>query len=79
MNDKRLSATHAKQDAPIGAKHRGHGWTMMVCCIPMLVIAVALVVIGVASASFILAAVACMAMMALMMVGMNQGGHDERT
>ena len=56
------------------APHRGpgaHGWMMIACCIPMLVIAVALVATGVASASFLVAAVACTAMMAFMMRGMS--------
>ena len=51
----------------------GHGWMMIACCIPMLVIAVALVAAHVVSAGFLLAAVACTAMMALMMRGMSRG------
>lgn len=47
---------------------------MIACCIPMLVIAIALVATGVASASFLVAAVGCAAMMALMMWGMGHGG-----
>jgi len=53
--------------------HAGHGWMMILCCIPMLVIAVALVATGVASASFLFAAIACFAMMAMMMVMMMRG------
>jgi hypothetical protein len=53
--------------------HGGHSWLMMACCLPMLVIAVALVATGVVGASFIFAAVACTVMMALMMRG--HGGH----
>jgi hypothetical protein len=34
-----------------GHEHRGHGWMMIACCIPMLVIAIALVETG-ASASW---------------------------
>jgi hypothetical protein len=57
--------------------HGGHGWMMMICCIPMIVIAIVLVAAGVASPSFLLAAGACTAMMALMMRGMDHGaGHD---
>ena len=59
-----------------GPGHRGHGWMMMACCIPMLAIAVALVATGVVGAGFLVTAVACTAMMALMMRGMN---HGERT
>lgn len=52
-------------------KHRGHGWMMIVCCIPMLVIAVALVATGVVSSGFLIGAVMCTVMMALMMRGMH--------
>ncbi len=51
--------------------HGGHGWMMIACCIPMLVIAVALVATGVVSASFLFYAVACTVMMAVMMRGMS--------
>ncbi len=55
--------------------HGGHGrWMMIACCIPMLAIAVALVAAGVVGAGFIIIAVACTAMMAVMMIGMSQGG-----
>lgn len=54
--------------------HRSHGWMMIACCVPMLAIAVALLAAGVVSASFLLFAVACTAMMALMMRGMSSGG-----
>lgn len=69
------------QHAP---SHRGHGWMMIVCCIPMIVIAVALVVAGVVGPTFLLLAVACTAIMALMMRGMDHGGshqagHDHAT
>lgn len=53
--------------------HGGHGWMMIACCIPMLAIAVALLVAGVVSAGFLVFAVACTAMMALMMRGMSSG------
>ena len=56
----------------------GHGLLMIACCIPLLVIAIALVATGVASASFLFAAIACTAMMgltmAMMMGGMSGGG-----
>ena len=54
--------------------HGGHGWMMIACCIPMLVIAVILVATGVASPAFIVVAVGCTLMMALMMRGMGHGG-----
>ncbi len=61
-------------------KRGGHGWMMIVCCIPMLAIAVLLVATGVASAGFLFFAVACTAMMAMMMRGMSGSGgrHEHR-
>lgn len=53
---------------------RGHGWMMIACCIPMLVIAAVLVATGVASPGFIFVALACAAMMAFMHLGMGHGG-----
>jgi len=52
----------------------GHRWMMIACCVPMLLIAVALVAAGVVGAGFILVAVACTVIMALMMGGMGHGG-----
>ena len=54
--------------------HSGHGWMMMICCIPMLVIAIALAATGVVGAGFIFAAVMCTAMMAMMMKMMSGDG-----
>ena len=59
--------------------HGGHGWMMIACCIPMLVIAAVLVATGVASPGFLLVAVACTAMMAMMMRGMGHGGSGGRS
>ena len=53
--------------------HGGHGWMMIVCCIPMIVIALALVATGAASPGFLLVTFMCVAMMALMMSGMSHG------
>lgn len=51
---------------------------MIACCIPMLVIAVVLVVTGLASPAFLAAAFSCTLMMALMMGGMSHGdGNDQ--
>lgn len=58
-----------------GGSGPGHRWLMILCCIPMIAIAVALVVTGVVGIGFVLVALACVAMMALMMSGM---GGDER-
>ena len=71
----------APQQGPQGrAGHGGHGWMMMACCVPMLVIAIVLVATGVVGPGFIVVALACTAMMALMMRGMHDndsgGGHD---
>lgn len=70
---------HAETDhlGHVGPHHGEHGWMMIVCCIPMLIIAVVLVATGVA-AGFLFAALACTAMMAAMMAGMHGGGHDDR-
>ena len=53
----------------------GHGWMMLVCCIPMVVLAVALVAAGVVDVGFLVFAGLCVGMMALMMRGMDHGGQ----
>ncbi|MHB8491111.1 MAG: hypothetical protein ACYDA6_02705 [Solirubrobacteraceae bacterium] len=60
-----------------GHAHGGHGWMMIACCIPMLVIAIVLVATGVAGVGFIFAAVMCTAMMAMMMRGMSHGAGQQ--
>lgn len=56
-------------------EHKGrHRWMMVACCIPMLVIAIALVATGVLSPSFLIFAIVCTLMMATMMGGMDHGG-----
>lgn len=67
----------SQHDAKTG-RHGGHSWMMITCCIPMLLIAVALVAIGAASPGFLLVALACTAMMALMMWGMDHGANPPR-
>ena len=62
-----------------GHGHGGHGWMMIACCIPMLVIAGVLVATGAASPTFLVLAVGCTLMMALMMRGMGHGGGDDRS
>jgi hypothetical protein len=62
-----------------GHGHGGHGWMMIACCIPMLVIAGVLVATGAASPGFLVVAVGCTLMMALMMRGMGHGGDDDRS
>ena len=49
---------------------------MIACCVPMLVIAVVLVATGVVNGAFLVVAVMCTLMMALMMRGMSHdNGH----
>lgn len=58
----------AKRDHGLASGgHKGHRMLMLLCCIPMLVIAVVLVVSGVVSAGFLITAGACTAMMFVMM------------
>jgi hypothetical protein len=53
---------------------------MIACCIPMLIIAGALVASGAVSPGFLIVAVGCTAMMALMMKGMSSGdGHEQHS
>ena len=53
--------------------HGGHSrWMMIACCVPMLAIAVVVALSG-AGFGFLVVAVMCTAMMALMMGGMSSG------
>ena len=65
---------HASHGGPSGMDHGGHHWMMIACCIPMIIIAVTLVATGVVGAGFIFVALACTAMMWMMMRAM--GGMD---
>lgn len=67
-------ADHAGHGA---GSHAGHGWMMIACCVPMIVIAVALVVTGAVSAGFLVVAALCVGMMALMMRTMNHGAGGD--
>jgi len=51
--------------------HGGHGWMMIACCIPMLVIAIALVATGAVGFGWLFGALMCTAMMAMMMRAMH--------
>ena len=51
----------------------GHGWMMIICCIPMLAIA-GVIAVSTGSLNFLFAAVMCTLMMAMMMSGMSRGG-----
>lgn len=73
-----VAHNHAEQFTPdharTGDRHAGsHHWMMLACCIPMVVIAIALVATRTVGVGFLLIALACTAMMALMMRGMDHG------
>lgn len=59
------------------AGHGGHGLMMLVCCIPMILLAVGLVATGVAGFGAIIGALLCAAMMAVMMLAIP-GSHDHK-
>lgn len=67
------------QNDPGPSGHQGHGWghglMMLACCVPMLLIAFALVASGPAGAGAILFALLCAAMMAAMMFAMPGHKH----
>lgn len=64
--------TTPSQQTPPEKRHGRHGhWMMIVCCVPMLAIVVALVATGIVGSGFLMVAVLCIGMMALMMVGMR--------
>jgi len=69
--------SHTQHRGIAGTRHGGHHWMMLACCIPMLLVAVALVLMGVANAGAIVYALVCVAVMAVMTVGMGDGsGHN---
>ena len=72
MNEPDASGT-ASHHRPDSEQPGRHGWMMIACCIAMLVIAIALVARGVIGAGFLLVAVGCTAMMAMMMRGTDRG------
>ena len=76
MNEQHDNTT--RRDQPTASSRAGHvgrhGWMMIACCIPMLIIAGALVATGVVRPSFLIIALACTAMMAFMMRGMHGSG-----
>ena len=72
LDDKPPTRSHDESEGH--DSHGGHGWMMVACCIPMVVIAVVLVATGVAGAGFIFAAIMCTAMMWMMMRGMSGMG-----
>lgn len=72
MSDQGFDQRQTVQPPGQGSTGRRHGWLMIACCIPMIAIAIALVVTGVVSPGFLLIALICVAMMALMMRGMDR-------
>ena len=55
--------------------HRGpHRWMMIACCIPMVVLAIALVASGTANAGALVIALLCTLAMALMLGGLGGSG-----
>jgi hypothetical protein len=54
--------------------HGGHSRWMIACCIPMLAVAVLIAASG-AGFGFLIVAVPCTAMMAMMVGGMSHGGR----
>jgi Flp pilus assembly protein TadB len=78
--DPRTHVPHRAQppDPHSPAKHRGHGWMMIACCVPMLVIAIVLVATGVVGISFVVVAIMCTLMMAMMMGGMGRDSDGPR-
>jgi hypothetical protein len=58
----------------------GHGWMMLLCCVPMFVVVLALVASGTLNAGFLFYAVGCAAMMFMMMRMMEgAGSHNDRS
>ncbi|TWE27439.1 hypothetical protein [Prauserella muralis] len=70
-------AKYSEHQRPRG--HGGHRWLLIACCVPMIAIAIALVATGVVSSGFLVVAVICVVMMALMHGGMGHGGGRGRS
>lgn len=69
-------AAAAHESAGRTAGHgRGHRLVMLLCCVPLLLLTVALVASGAAGAGAILYALLCMVMMAAMMFAMPGHRH----
>jgi hypothetical protein len=61
---------------PDHAAHRGHGLMMLLCCIPMVIVAGGLVATGSLTVGFLLPALACAGMMWAMMRLMDSDRKD---
>ncbi len=67
---------HSHEAGDPGHDSKGsHSWMMIACCIPMLVIALALVATGAVSPGFLIFAGGCILMMTLMMRSMGDMGQ----
>lgn len=76
--DAERTSRPAGHDPHVGHGAPGHhGLMMLICCVPMLAIAVALVITGVVGSSIVVAVLLCAAMMAAMMFAMP-GGHGPK-
>lgn len=69
-----MSTPHRHEELPPQereetTKHGHSRWMTIACCVPMLVIALALVLTGVLGYGFLIVAIACTLMMAVMMGG----------
>ncbi len=76
MDKEHMHSMTPEEHASMHGSHKGHRLMMIACCVPMLIIAIALVVTGVIGARFLIFAVACTLMMSLMMGGMNHGNSN---
>jgi Flp pilus assembly protein TadB len=72
--DQRIVDHRSQQEEAGHSGHGRHRLMMIACCVPMLVIVGVLVATGVVGSGFILYAVLCTVMMAVMMF-MMPGGH----
>lgn len=80
MNESGPKIGRRSRGAQPATGHREHGgriWRMLVCCIPMFVIAGGLVVVGAVPPGFLLIAAACTALMAVMHGG-RHGSHEAK-
>lgn len=68
--DQAPEAVAAPTDAETHAAHGGHGLMMLVCCIPVILLAVTLIATGRFSLGALLPALVCVAMMGVMMLVM---------
>jgi hypothetical protein len=74
MRNEHVPITEPLNHSTMHKSHKGHRLMMIACCIPMFIIGIALVATGVVGASFLIYAVVCTLMMALMMGGMHGNG-----